>query len=226
MVLVDGLKPIGHEKPLTRRKDQSQGPTSRPHPTSRANGLILQTPNNSYQAPAKGKMVLPKFKGVCKCLGLRDNTEGLMQGPLIGKNSMLALNSEHPSCVHNRMTLAFHLGKDRRLATRHGFPSQNANLAVELDHKSTPVSSEIERWKRQPRHSISSQVTHPFHLVNQPCGVQIGSNPSQLSFTHSRLAMRQSEAAPHPPGTILSLFVNTVGRVLTPKRVNQDVDYE
>lgn len=134
---------------------------------------------------------------------------------------MLALNSEHPSCVHNRMTLALQLGKDRRLATRHGFPSQNANLAVELDHKITPVSNEIERWKRQPRHSISSQVPLPFYLVNQPRGVPKGSNPSELSFTYSRLAMRQSEIAPHPSGTILSLLVNTLSRALAPQKGQQ-----
>eukprot|EP00210_Caulerpa_lentillifera_P006506 g6214.t1 len=156
---LNGLKPIGYEKPLLRRNDPSNA-SLKVHMGCKENGLILQTPNVSYHAPLRG---------------CRDNAEGLIHCTSIGRNSMLALNSENPSCVQNRANLPLHLTRDRRLATRHGFPTFNAHLAVENEHKVTPLSQETERWKRQPRHSISSQGRIPISYSLPAQALQCGS---------------------------------------------------
>ena len=101
-------------------------------------GLRLQTPQNSYQAPFMGYI-----------------GQEMVSHPAVYRNSMLVLNPE-PAY---RGTMKCE--RDRKLATRHGFPNPVPNMHLyEVPGKAPPSRQGPDRWGIHVRHSISSQV-HP-----------------------------------------------------------------
>ena len=139
--MLGGLQPLMPEKRLQRRKDAKQE-SLRGLP--RDTGLQLQTPQLAYHASHKG---LPQTTS--------ENPETSIP---CGSN-LVMLNAEIPvfqeTCTRNE--------KERRLATRHGFPVSNRMTLYHDAHVRKPPSrQESEKWTIQMRHSISSQVCAPL----------------------------------------------------------------
>ena len=129
----DGRLPTPADRSIMPRRDESM------QRCQREQGLRLQTPQIPYQAPPRDGS-----RFASECTGVQS----------LGSNSMMVLNPEQP--YHGRGPAKG--VRDRRLATRHGFP--NPNPTMQLCEARTPASRQgIERKNPLVRHSISSQAS-------------------------------------------------------------------
>ena len=136
-----GLQPLMPEKRLQRKKDARQE-SLRGLP--RETGLQLQTPQFAYHASHKG---------------LPQTTMENPEASILCGNNLVMLNAETPVFQETYARNE----KERRLATRHGFPVSNRmTLYHEAHIRKPPSRQESEKWTIQMRHSISSQVRTPL----------------------------------------------------------------